>query len=144
AYSRIKSHALITTAKTTNQDTNSTAANRIITPSTNGQIVGLDGVMVCRYDATTGRWRESLLDPGAAIAVPFSAGDYTASGSMTWTVASGDVQTDTYVQRGTFVTLTSTINTSTVGGTPAGELRKAIPGGFTAKSGEQWQPITTA
>jgi hypothetical protein len=130
-----------TTAKVTNQDTGSTAANRIITPSTNGQIVGVNGAMLCVYDDTTDRWREYLIDPGAPVAVAFSAGDYTAASSMTWTVAEGDVQVDTFVQRGTQLALVSTINTTTVGGTPAGELRKALPAGFTAVTGEQWQPI---
>jgi hypothetical protein len=130
-----------TTAKVTNQDAGSTAAHRIITPSTNGQIVGLNGLMLLVYDDTTDRWREFLIESGAPIAVAFDAAHYTASGSMTLTVAAGDVIADVYIQRGTLVTFISTIQTATVGGTPSNELRKAFPAGFTAKAGEQWSPV---
>lgn len=121
-----------TTAKVTNQDTNSTAANRIITPSTNGQIVGVNGMMLLVYDDTTDRWRETLLSPGAWISVAYSAGDYTGSGSMTWTVDSGDVSTFQYRQLGAMLELMINISTSTIGGTPSTGLRVALPGGFTA------------
>jgi len=130
-----------TTAKVTNQDTNSTAANRVITPSTSGQIIGVNGVMELIYDDTTDRWREVLLDPGAALDHTFAAGDYTAAGSMTWTVASGDVPTDKYQQIDKMLTVWFTANTTTVGGTLNTTLRKTIPGGFTAASGLWQAPI---
>jgi hypothetical protein len=53
-----------TSAKVAHQDTNSTAANRIITPSTSGQIVGVDGWILLVYDGTTDRWRLAGFDPG--------------------------------------------------------------------------------
>lgn len=140
---RVYIECLGTTAKVTHQDTNSTAANRVLCPSTFGQIIGVNGVMLLIYDATTSRWREHVLDPGAAIDHTFAAGDYTANNSMTWTVASGDVAIDKYIQRGATLQLFFTANTTTVGGTPSSELRKAIPGGFTAASGLHQCPDMT-
>lgn len=119
-----------TTAKVANQDTNSTAAYRIITPSTQGQIVGLNGVIQCTYDGTTGRWREVLLDPGNPIAVTYASGDFTGSGTITWTVDSGDLEAFWYQQFGKVLQVNVSIATSTVSGSGA-ELRVKIPGGFT-------------
>jgi hypothetical protein len=62
----------------------------------------------------------------------FSAGHYTANGSMTWTVASGDSETYAYTLVGKTMTVAWRIVTTTVGGTPNTELRIAIPGGFTS------------
>lgn len=56
-----------TSAKVAHQDANSTAANRIITPSTSGQIVGVDGVIFLIYDGTTDRWRLADVLPGGMI-----------------------------------------------------------------------------
>jgi hypothetical protein len=127
-----------TTAKVTNQDAGSTAAHRIITPSTNGQIVGLNGLMLLVYDDTTDRWREVLLDAGAAITVAHSAGDYTGSGSLTWTVEAGDLQVYTYRQLGTSLEISITIGTSTTGGTTHTGLRAALPAGFTGATGNRF------
>jgi hypothetical protein len=126
-----------TTAKVTNQDTNSTAANRIITPSTSGQIVGASGLMLLIYDDTTDRWREHLLDPGLAISVAHSAGDYTGSGSLTWGVDAGDLSVYTYKQHGTSLELSITVVTSTPGGTTSSGLRAALPG-FTGATGARY------
>jgi len=65
-----------TSAKVAHQDANSTAANRIICPSTNGQIVGVDGCIHLVYDGTTSRWRQSYVDPGAWL-------DYTSTSTIT-------------------------------------------------------------
>lgn len=56
-----------TSAKVAHQDSNSTAANRIITPSTSGQIVGVDGSIALVYDGTTDRWRLVAAEPGGMI-----------------------------------------------------------------------------
>lgn len=119
-----------TTAKVTTQDTNSTAANRIICPSTAGQIVGVNGLMLLVYDDTTDRWREQVIDCGAWITPTFAGGDFTASGSMTWTVESGDISNFSYQQRGNTLTITLYVDTTTVGGTVSNQLRVAIHGGF--------------
>lgn len=123
-----------TTARVTNQDTNSTITNRVVCPSTNGQIIGANGRMLLVYDGTAGRWRESLLDCGAWIAVPYNAGDYTGSGSQTWTVDSGDLDTGLYKQQGTTLFVQYYLKSTSVGGTPAGFLQITLPAGFTAGS----------
>lgn len=121
------------TLRVSHQDTGAaTAANRVICESTAGQWLGPGGIGFCRYDSTTSRWRFYVIDPGAPITRTFAAGNYTANGAQTWTVASGDVMTDAYVQRGKQVTFWFNVVTSTVGGTPNTELRITLPGGFTA------------
>jgi len=119
------------TVKVSNQDTGSTAANRCITPSSNGQIIGANGRMMCVYDVTTQRWRESLLDPGARITVPYNSGDFTGQDSMTWTVDSGDLRVFAYRQSARAVHIMLAIEASSVGGTPSESLLVAFPGGFT-------------
>lgn len=120
------------TAKVAHQNTGSTAANRVIAPSTNGQIVGEAGRMMCIYDGTTSRWREACIDPGVPIDVAFTAGDFTGQSAMTWTVASGDLTTFKYQQNGTILSVWLEVRSSSVGGTPAANLLALIPGGFTA------------
>lgn len=130
------------TVRVTNEDTGSTAANRNGTPSINGQIIGNKGRILGVYDVTSGRWRMTVLDPGAWIPVTFAAGDFTASGSMTWTVAAGDVVTHAYKQHGKALTVAAFVQTTTVGGTPSTQLKVAIPAGFVAtrriRNGSSW------
>lgn len=60
----------------------------------------------------------------------FSAGDYTASGSMTWTVVSGNITNLRYFVYGKKMTIEIDINGTTVGGTLNNSLQIKIPGGF--------------
>jgi hypothetical protein len=70
---------------------------------------------------------------GVYTDVLFSAAHFTASGSMTWTVAAGDQTTYAYMfSMDRLLTVTAYIVTSTIGGTPDNQLRVAIPGGFAA------------
>ena len=119
-------------AKVTDEDSGSSAAHRIDCPSVNGQIVGPHGHMLLVYDGTDLRWHAILLDPGAPITVPYNSGDFTGSGSMTWTVESADLKTFTYIQLGKLVKVAIVIEDSSVGGTPAGTLSIALPAGFVA------------
>lgn len=64
---------------------------------------------------------------GAWTTPTFSAGNFTGNGSMTWTVASGDVTTYAYIINGKMMTVSFWIVTSTVGGTPNTNLLIAIP-----------------
>jgi hypothetical protein len=59
--------------------------------------------------------------------VAFSARNFTASGSMTWTVASGDQTVFRYQTIAKKVTIWFALVTTTVGGTPAAELLIALP-----------------
>lgn len=70
--------------------------------------------------------------PGTWTTPTFSAGDYTANGSMTWTVAEGDVTSFAYVIQGKVMTVVFTLATTTVGGTPNTQLHIAIPASKTA------------
>lgn len=68
---------------------------------------------------------------GAVWITPaFSAGNFTANGAMTWTVAAGDVTTLKYTVTGKRMTIAFTLAATTIGGTPDAELRIAIPGGY--------------
>lgn len=119
------------TVKVAHQDTGSTDVNRAIGASAVGQIIGANGRMQLVYDGTTDRWRIALIDPGAPIAVAFDAGHFTANGSMTWTVASGDVVTFAYSQTGKTMTVWFYVQTTTVAGTLNTSLQITIPAGAT-------------
>lgn len=120
-----------TSVKVDHQSSSSTAANRAICVSTNGLIVGVNGRLHGKYDGTTGRWRFSVIDPGAWITVAFSAGNFTATGGGSWTVASGDQTRYAYQVHGKTMRLSFSVLTSTVAGTVT-SLNIAIPGGYTA------------
>lgn len=116
-----------------NEDTNSTAANRIVNGVTGTiSLAGGSGRAVLCYDATSARWRVIAHEQGAWISVPYSAGDFTASGSMTWTVESGDLQTFSYLLRGRTLSIALGVSASSIGGTLSNGLLVAIPGGFSA------------
>jgi len=68
----------------------------------------------------------------AWTAVTFAAGNFTANGTMTWTVASGDQEVYRWVEVGKVMSVAFAINTSTVGGALNTELRIAIPNSRTA------------
>ena len=57
----------------------------------------------------------------------FAAGDYTASGSMTWTLQAGDVISMAYIIKGKMMTVAFSLTTTTVGGTLSTDLLIAIP-----------------
>jgi hypothetical protein len=63
--------------------------------------------------------------------IAFNSGNFTGSGTITWTVASGDQVAYAYTVKGKSVTLSWFINTTTVAGTGV-ELRLAIPAGMTS------------
>lgn len=67
---------------------------------------------------------------GEWIAVSFSAGNFTANGSMTWTVASGDVAVNRYMLMGKTLLWNLRLDTTTVGGTANTQLLATIPGGL--------------
>lgn len=115
-----------------NQNTSSTAANRLINTATATiSLSGGSGSARLRYDASTARWRVLSHEQGAWITRTFNAGDYTANGSMTWTVGSGDVTRCAYLLRGRALTVSIYLATTTVGGTPSTALKILVPGGFT-------------
>lgn len=68
-----------------------------------------------------------LTIPGAWTTPTFDAGDFTANGSMTWTVASGDRLRYAYNIIGKMMTIIFWIEASIVGGTPSDALYMLIP-----------------
>ena len=116
------------------QNGSSAAANRLINQATSGttSLAPGTGTAEYSYDGTTQRWRLVSHEQGAAITPTFAAGNFTGASAMTWTVASGDVVTYTYLLRGRRLTVDFVIDTTTVGGTPSGLLQIAIPNGYTA------------
>lgn len=102
------------------QHASSSAANRLVNHVTSGltPLAAGAGVAILRYDATASRWRLVSHEQGAWITPTFAAGDFTANGSMTWTVASGDRVALRYYLKGRQLTVTFYLQTTTVGGTP--------------------------
>ena len=78
--------------------------------------------------------RNRTVAVGEWTAVPFSAGNFTASAG-TWTVSSGNQATYKYTLVGKTMTLTWIINASSC--SSAATLRLAIPGGFVAATTQQ-------
>lgn len=86
------------------------------------------------YDGTTARWRLVAHEQGAWITPAYAAGDFTASGAMTWTVDAGDVRLYRYWLKGRTEIVAWALELTSVGGTPGGQLKFKIPGGFTSAS----------
>lgn len=115
-----------------NQDTNSTNVNRIINGVTGTiSLAAGRGRAFLEYDGQTQRWRVMHHEQGAYITQPFNSADFTANGSMTWTVDSGDVEEFSYYLRGDQLSVNFRIANTTVGGTLSNVLQIKAPGGFT-------------
>ena len=88
------------------------------------------------YDFSNGiKERGRTAKVGEWTDVTYSAGDFTGSGSMTWTVASGDVGEFAYTVVGKTMFVRFYLNNTTVGGTPDYYLKIAIPGGYSSAAG---------
>lgn len=70
---------------------------------------------------------DSTVVPGAWTTPSYSAGNFTANGAMTWTVAAGDVTTYAYSNLGKTMTVALYLSTTDIGGTPDTTLSVAIP-----------------
>jgi hypothetical protein len=79
----------------------------------------------------TGTTYSAFAQPAAWKDTPFNAADFTGSGSMTWTVSSGNVITNQYKIDATTMSLNLVIISTTVGGTPDQALQFTLPGGVT-------------
>jgi len=113
-------------------DATSTAANRFYTVSTNGQILGAGGRALAVYDATQSRWILRCMDPGAWVSHAHASGDYTSSGTLAFTVASGDLTSYRYQQHGATLRVAVDINTASLtAGT--GTMIVKLPTGFTPR-----------
>ncbi|MGE0450578.1 MAG: hypothetical protein AB7Q29_13480 [Vicinamibacterales bacterium] len=122
------------TVQVTDQDTDSAAGNRCACESESGQILGVGGAMLLVYDGTAERWAVTCLSPGAPIDIAHSAGDFTGSGSMTWTVEVADLVRFTVQQHGRQVVVDVIIADATIGGTPSTSLQVQLPYGWVAEA----------
>ena len=66
--------------------------------------------------------------------VPYAAGDFTGSGSLTWTVDSGDVAVNRYTDIGLTMLWSLGVVTTTTGGTASTELRVTLPASRTVSA----------
>jgi hypothetical protein len=114
------------------QDTNSTAANRLLNTVTtvSTPLAPGTGYATYVYDDTTARWRLVAHEQGAWINVPFAAGNFTANGAMTWTVASGDVLSQSFRLTGKTLLYMVRVFVTTVGGVVSDQLSVALPAGY--------------
>lgn len=114
------------------QDTNSSAANRLINFVTSGitPLAAGKGTATYQYDDTTARWRLVEHIQGAFIDIPFSAGNFTASAGN-WTLTSPDQVTFGYYLKGNELTLILTVIFSTVSASPT-SLIVTIPNSWTS------------
>lgn len=114
------------------QDTNSTAANRLLNPITVGNtpLAAGKGAATYQYDGTTERWRLITHAQGTPIAIAYASGNYTAS-TGTWTVDSADQVTLSYLISGMtkqMRMLFAVVETTTSNATT--QLRIALPGSY--------------
>jgi len=118
----------------TNQGAGSSAANRFTNFATtgNGTPIAPRGFGTWTHDGTT--WQIQGHDQGSWITQPFLAGDYTAQGSMTWTVIAGNVQHAKFYLAGRVLHYAYHVNSTSVGGTVSGTLQITVPNGFTLVS----------
>ena len=98
----------------------------------------IKGIKTADIMATGGYYERSRNKRlGEWTTVAYASGNFTASNSRTWTVASGDQRTYKYMLIGKTMWLTVTIDTSSVSGT-CSNLFVAIPGGFAAATFDQF------
>lgn len=115
------------------------AASGVVTIDPNGAEL-IDGVSTLAlqpgeavmFYSTGTAWRTLARKSGAWIAVAHAGGNFTASGTMTWTVESGDQQSFRYRLDGKTLDLTVDMRTSTIGGSVSNELRVALPASLVA------------
>lgn len=117
------------------QDANSSTSNRLVNAITSGitPIAAGVGSAEYQYDDVNNRWRLISHYQGAWISIPYSSGDYTASGSLTWTVDSGDLITFAFYISGNLIQITGYWDTTTLSGTASNQLFVLIPNSWTAK-----------
>lgn len=111
------------------QNTGSDAANRLINFATSRDTPLAAGVGTAEYvyDGTTDRWRLVQHEQGAYVSIPFSAGNYTGTGSMTWTVSGSNQKTLAYYLHGRSVKIIASIEATSVGGTLSSGLQITVP-----------------
>jgi hypothetical protein len=115
------------------QDTNSTAAFRLINFVTSGitPLAAGKGSATFQYDTTTSRWRLIQHEQGGWIDVAYSAGNFAAGGAMTWTVDAADQKTYAFWLKGNTLFFEFDIRTTSIGGVLNAFITIAIPNSWT-------------
>ncbi len=108
------------TSETTIEDSIDTLANLT---SVQGQTIDIDGALTVSSATTVG---QTWTTPS------FDAANFTGTGSMTWTLAAGDVTTYAYTITGKTMQLSFYLVTTTVGGTLSTGLGIKIPASKTS------------
>lgn len=75
---------------------------------------------------------QSLYTRGFWTPIQYAAGNFTASGAMTWTVQEADQVTWSYTRVGKTVVLSFVLTSTSIGGTPSTDLYLALPNAFVA------------
>jgi hypothetical protein len=117
-----------------NADAGSSVGNKLANIATSGKTsMALGGSTYFVYDATGAVWRLLDHEQGAWITPAFAAGQYSASGTMGWTVAAGNVATQKYKLRGRDLTVAFGLGSTTVVAPVASDLwiLNTAFGGFT-------------
>jgi hypothetical protein len=91
--------------------------------------VAVGGYITYFHDGAS--WHLISHEQGAPITVPFNAGNFTASGAMTWTVGAGNVTDQSYRVSGQWLIYSVNVSSTTIGGVVDVELRIALPLAFT-------------
>lgn len=121
------------------QSGGSSAANQLSLFATSGltPLATGKGSATFEYDATAAKWRLVAHEQGAFITPTFNAGNYTGTGSQTWTLDAADRDIFRYYLQGTRLHISVSILNSSVGGTPSNGLVATIPLAFTSNGGHQ-------
>lgn len=117
----------------------SLAGNKIITNVSSGltPILAGKGFMKLTYQDSSARWEITGHEMGGYFQPAFNSANFAGSGSMSWTLASGDRTTSGWKLVGNVLHYFFSIATSSVGGTPSTDLLigNGEWGGFTSTFG---------
>jgi hypothetical protein len=88
-------------------------------------LAGLDSIGQGNFEEKT--MGCNCCEPGPWVQMPFDSADFTAGGSMVWTVERGDVSTCAYQKLGKVMIFIFSISATSTTGTASNELRIALP-----------------
>lgn len=111
------------------QNAGSAAANRLINfvTSISTPLAASKGNASYKYDETTVRWRLIDHNQGDFIDISYDAANFTASGTMVWSVSAGDQESYLYYLEGRSAIVAFNINTSSISGTLSSQLWLILP-----------------
>ena len=114
------------------QNISSAAANRLINSVTSGitPLAAGKGIATYKYDEITVRWRLINHNQGAMIAIPYASGNFTGSGTITWTVDAGDQSSLSFEIINNCILIAAVILTTSISGVGT-DLRITLPNGYT-------------